>query len=174
MLIGKERTDIGRPHDWGYPTRGIIKEGWIYVENSEPTRWPGGNPETGYLDCDAGATKTFILDAHRKDPADKFWALCFGLRPAEELYHLAEDPDAIINLAGKPSPVAIQSALRSQMHAELREQGDPRMEGKGHIFDEYPHASPGNAGFYEKFMRGEKVKAGWVSPTDIEKAPAKE
>ena len=173
VLIGKERTDIGRPHDWGYPTRGIISGGWIYVENSEPTRWPGGNPETGYLDCDAGATKSFILDAHRADPADKSWALCFGLRPAEELYHLTEDPDAMNNLAGVPSPVAIQSALRSQMHAELREQGDPRMEGKGHVFDEYPHASPGNAGFYEKFMRGEKMKANWVSPTDFEKQPVK-
>jgi arylsulfatase A-like enzyme len=24
MLIGKERHDVGRPHDWGYPMRGII------------------------------------------------------------------------------------------------------------------------------------------------------
>jgi hypothetical protein len=24
-------------------------------------------------------------------------------------------------------------------------------------------------GFYEKFMRGEPVKAGWIAPTDIEK-----
>lgn len=173
VLIGKERTDIGRPHDWGYPTRGIISGGWIYVENFEPTRWPAGNPETGYLDCDAGATKTFILDAHRADPTDKSWALCFGLRPAEELYHLTEDPDAMNNLAGKPSPIAIQSALREQMHAELRQQGDPRMEGKGRIFDEYPHANPGHVGFYERFMSGEKLKTGWINQTDIEKQPVK-
>jgi arylsulfatase A-like enzyme len=173
VLIGKERTDIGRPHDWGYPTRGIIKDGWIYVENFEPTRWPGGNPETGYLDCDAGATKTFILEAHRADPADRHWALCFGLRPGEELYHLTEDPDGINNLAGKPSGSSMQSALHEQMFAELRRQGDPRMEGKGHLFDEYPHANPGNVGFYERFMRGEKMNAGWVNPTDFEKAPIK-
>jgi len=80
VLIGKERTDIGRPHDWGYPIRGIIKGDWMYVENFEPTRWPGGNPETGYLDCDGGATKTFILDAHRQNTADPYWALCFGMR----------------------------------------------------------------------------------------------
>jgi arylsulfatase A-like enzyme len=173
VLIGKERTDIGRPHDWGYPTRGIIKNGWIYVKNFEPSRWPAGNPETGYLDCDAGATKSFILDAHRKDSADKSWALCFGLRASEELYHLAADPDAMNNLAGKPQGAAIESALREQLMAELRAQGDPRMDGRGRIFDEYPHANPGNAGFYEKFMRGEKVKAGWVSPTDFEKQPVK-
>jgi arylsulfatase A-like enzyme len=173
VLIGKERTDIGRPHDWGYPTRGIIKDGWLYLQNFEPARWPAGNPETGYLDCDGGATKSFILDAHRADPADIHWALAFGLRPGEELYHLPEDPDAIHNLAGKPSGAAIQSALHEQMFAELRQQGDPRMEGKGSIFDEYLHASPGHVGFYERFMRGEKLNTGWVSPTDFEKQPVK-
>jgi len=171
VLIGKERTDIGRPHDWGYPIRGIIKGDWIYLQNFEPTRWPAGNPETGYLDCDAGATKSFILDAHRANPADPPWQLCFGLRPGEEIYDLAHDRDAMKNLAGNPQSASQQSALREQLLAELREQGDPRMEGKGRIFDEYPHASPGNAGFYEKFMRGEKVNAGWVKPTDFEKQP---
>ena len=173
VLIGKERTDIGRPHDWGYPTRGIIKDGWIYLRNFEPARWPAGNPETGYLDCDAGATKSFILDAHRKNPADASWSLCFGLRAADELYHLTTDPDAMNNLAGKPQGTAVESALREQLMAELRAQGDPRMDGKGSIFDEYPHANPGHAGFYERFMGGEKLNTGWVSPTDFEKQPVK-
>ena len=171
VLIGKERTDIGRPHDWGYPIRGIIKGDWVYVENFEPTRWPGGNPETGYLDCDAGATKTFILDARRKNAADASWALCFGLRPPEEFYDRAHDPDCMKNLALGMQSSSQQSALREQMHAELRQQGDPRMEGKGAIFDEYKHASPANVGFYERFMAGEKLKANWVNATDFEPAP---
>jgi hypothetical protein len=25
--------------------------------------------------------------------------------------------------------------------------------------------------FYERYMKGEKITAGWVSPTDFEKAP---
>jgi hypothetical protein len=173
VLIGKERTDVGRPHDWGYPTRGIIKGDWIYLQNFEPTRWPAGNPETGYTDCDAGATKSLILDDHRANPADPHWQLCFGLRPGEELYDLAHDRDAMNNLAGKSQTSSQQSALREQLFSELRLQGDPRMEGKGSVFDEYPHAAPGNVGFYEKFMRGEKVNAGWVLPTDFEKLPPK-
>ena len=173
VLIGKERTDIGRPNDWGYPIRGIVKDGWIYLENFEPSRWPGGNPETGYLDCDAGAIKSLILDNHRANPADPHWQLCFGLRPGQEFYHLAEDRDAVNNLAGKPEHTARQTAMRDEMFAELRRQGDPRMEGKGDVFDKYPHAQPGNAGFYEKFMRGEKVNAGWVNPTDFEKQQPK-
>ena len=43
------------------------------------------------------------------------------------------------------------------------------MFGKGHVFDEYEPTS--GAGFYEKYMRGEKPRAGWVSETDFEKEP---
>lgn len=168
VLIGKERTDIGRPHDWGYPTRGIVQANWLYLRNFEPSRWPAGNPETGYLDCDGGATKTFILQAHRTNPAHPQWALCFGMRPAEELYDLAADPDCLRNLADSATTEATKTALARKLFAELRQQGDPRMSGQGNLFDQFPYANPDQANFYERFMRGEKPKAGWVSETDFE------
>lgn len=171
VLIGKERTDIGRPHDWGYPIRGIIKGDAVYLENFEPTRWPAGNPETGYLDCDGGATKSFVLEAHRADASDRHWALCFGLRAGVEFYDLRSDRDCLNNLALLPQSTSAQSELREQMVAELRAQGDPRVDGKGDIFDEYPHANQGHVGFYERFMAGEKLRTDWVNPTDFEKAP---
>jgi len=164
VLIGKERNDVGRPNDWGYPIRAIVKKDSVFIENFEPSRWPAGNPETGYMDCDAGATKTFIIDAHRRNPADPFWQLCFGMRPATEFYDLKADPDFVKNLPADPRA----AAMRDQLHAELKAQGDPRMDGKGDIFDQYEHATKPNAGFYEKFMRGEPVSAGWINPTDIE------
>mgnify|MGYP001412543780 CR=1 FL=1 len=167
VLLGKERTDVGRPNDWGYPIRAIVRKDAVFIENFEPTRWPGGNPETGYMDCDAGATKSFILEAHRKNAADPFWQLCFGLRPGLEFYDVKSDPDLVRNLPEDPR----MTTLREELHAKLRQQGDPRMEGKGAIFDEYKHASPANAGFYEKFMRGDKVEARWIKPTDIEPRP---
>lgn len=71
-LIGKERHDVGRPGDVGYPIRGMIKDGFLYLKNFETTRWPVGNPETGYLNCDGSPTKTFILEARRKDAADGY------------------------------------------------------------------------------------------------------
>jgi len=52
ILIGKERHDVGRPDDQGYPIRGIIKDGYLYIRNFKTERWPSGNPETGYLNCD--------------------------------------------------------------------------------------------------------------------------
>jgi N-sulfoglucosamine sulfohydrolase len=168
VLIGKERTDIGRPHDWGYPTRGIIQAGLLYLENFEPTRWPAGNPETGYLDCDGGATKSFILDAHRKDPADPSWALCFGLRPREEFYNLSKDSDCLVNLASDESQASAMRQLKERLHRELTAQGDPRMTGSGAVFDQYPYANPAQIGFYERFLGGERINAGWVSKTDFE------
>jgi hypothetical protein len=167
VLIGKERTDVGRPHDWGYPIRGIITNDTVFIENFEPTRWPAGNPETGYMDCDGGATKSFILDAHRKNPSDPFWAQCFGMRPGTEFYDLKSDPDLSKNLPADPRA----ATLRTQLHTELTQQGDPRMSGHGDVFDKYLHASPGNVGYYEKFMRGERLKANWISPTDVEPKP---
>lgn len=171
VLIGKERTDIGRPNDAGYPTRGIITKQGIYLKNFEPTRWPGGNPETGYLDCDAGKTKSLILQKHRNYPNDPSWQLCFGRRPAEEFYLFASDPDCIKNLASKAEHSDIMKTMRETLMAELTQQADPRTLGKGHVFDEYEHANKGHVGFYERFMKGEKLETKWVQPSDYEKEP---
>jgi hypothetical protein len=169
VLIGKERHDVGRPNDVGYPIRGIIKNNMLYLLNYEIGRWPGGDPVTGYLDCDGGATKTFILNAKRDGSQPKFWELCFGKRVAEELYDLSKDGDCLINLVGKRKHEKLLKELRTQMEAELKKQGDPRMFGKGAEFDRMPHASEATRDFYNRFMKGEKLRAGWVRPTDFEK-----
>ena len=57
------------------------------------------------------------------------------------------------------------------MEATLRAQNDPRMTGQGHLFDGYKPTS--GQGFYEKYLRGEKPKAGWASDTDAEPEPIK-
>ncbi len=171
VLIGMERHDIGRPGDVGYPIRGIMKGGQLYLQNFEPSRWPACNPETGYLNVDGGATKSFILDAHRANPADRFWALCFGKRPPEEFYDLRRDPDGVTNLATDPATATTRAALKAQLHAELTAQEDPRMFGRGDVFDRYPHSNPANINFYERYMKGEKIQANWVNASDFEKAP---
>jgi len=42
------------------------------------------------------------------------------------------------------------------------------MFGRGHVCDMYPYADDSGRKFYERYMRGEKLRAGWVSPTDFE------
>jgi N-sulfoglucosamine sulfohydrolase len=174
VLIGQERHDVGRPHDWGYPIRGIVKSDVLYLRNYEPTRWPACNPETGYLNCDGGATKTVVLGT-RTDPAQrKFWDLCFGKRGSEELYDLKQDPDCVKNLADSPQHQSIKQQLADQMIAELKAQQDPRMFGRGEVFEQYPYADAALRGFYERFMGGEKLNAGWVSPSDFAPQPLDE
>jgi arylsulfatase A-like enzyme len=173
VLIGQERHDVGRPHDWGYPIRGIVSNDWLYLRNYEPTRWPACNPETGYLNCDGGATKTVVLQARTDPQPRRFWQLCFGKRAGEELYHLATDPDCVNNLAEEPQHPQRKRELQEKMVAELKAQQDPRMFGQGHVFEEYPYADAGLRGFYERYMMGEKLQAGWVNPTDFAPAPLK-
>lgn len=171
VLLGKERHDIGRPDDAGYPIRGIRKGDWLLIRNYEITRWPAGNPETGYLNCDGGPTKSLILEMRRNGESDEFWQSCFGRRPTLELYNIATDVDCMRNLAGDPKYADTQRQLEQQMVAELTEQGDPRIHGNGEIFDRYEYTSKGTQDFHTRYMAGEKLKAGWVSPTDFEPAP---
>ncbi|MDZ4850761.1 MAG: sulfatase [Pirellulaceae bacterium] len=169
VLVGKERTDVGRPNNWGYPIRGMVTADHLYLHNYESARWPAGNPETGYLDTDGSPTKSLILELGRKDRTDRFWRLNFGMRTSDELYSLASDVDCANNIAALPQQASQVKMLRDRMETELKSQKDPRMFGNGHLFDQY---KPTNGdGFYEQFKSGKKMNAGWVSETDFEKEP---
>lgn len=167
VLVGKERHDLGRPQDQGYPVRGIVKGEWLYLHNFNPERWPAGNPETGYLNCDGGATKTYILNQRRYHGMWSFWELNFGKRDPEELYNIKEDPYCMENLVNDSSYEEILEALRIELTGKLTDQSDPRILGNGEVFMTYPYAES-NRGLYEKIMAGEKVNTGWVNDTDFE------
>jgi len=167
-LIGQERHDVGRPNDEGYPIRGIVKDGYLYLRNYKTDRWPMGNPETGYLNTDGSPTKTYILNTRRNKGEWYFWQLNFGKRPAEELYDIQNDPYCMINLAVDKKNTAIKNKLSAFMIQKLKEQNDPRMFGNGDVFDKYEYAGPDVKNFYNRFMNGEKVNAGWVSKTDFD------
>jgi len=170
VLIGKERHDVGRPKNGGYPIRGIVKGDKLYIRNYEPDRWPAGNPETGYLNCDGSPTKTVLLEQRRKGNP-KFWQMNFGKRTAEELYDLKTDPDCVKNLAGNKAFEQLKQSLQTQMAQALKEQGDPRQLGKGEVFDNYPFVGNWND-FYEKYTSGKSApRTGWVNSGDYEKKP---
>jgi len=169
VLIGKERHDIGRPDDQGYPIRGIVKGDLLYLHNFETDRWPAGNPETGYLNTDGSPTKTTILNDRRANGRSLYWSQSFGKRASEEMFDLREDRECLVNVSGVPDYEPLKNALRDQLFAELKDQNDPRMNGRGRIFDEYEYANKGTRDFYNRFMNGEKLKAGWVNDSDFEK-----
>lgn len=167
VLVGKERHDLGRPHDQGYPVRGLVKGQWLYLHNYHPDRWPAGNPETGYLNCDGGATKSYILNQRRVFGKPEFWELNFGLRVPEELYNIKEDPYCLNNLADNEDHSTQLESLRREMSEKLSDQADPRILGNGEVFMSYPYAQS-NRGMYEKIIGGQEVNTGWVFDSDFE------
>ena len=166
VLVGKERNDLGRPHDWGYPIRGIVKDGMLYLHNFEANRWPGGDPETGFKDTDASPTKTAVLDTRTVPDQKKYWDASFGKLPADQVFNLRQDPDCLLNLVETVSITPFQQ----QLFRELKMQDDPRMSGNGHVFDEYPSANVRERGYFERFMRGEDMNLNQVNDSGSKNA----
>ena len=134
MLAGKERHDLGRPNDWGYPVRSIRTPEYFYSHNYHPERWPACNPETGFGNCDDGPTKAWIVE--HKGP---FFDLSFAYRPEEELYDIRNDPECLRNLIKDPRHAQTAKELRARLDQMLVEEQDPRALGNGAIFDTYKY-----------------------------------
>ena len=139
LLMGRERNDVlarpGTESGLGYPVRAMRTGNLLYLHNFEPDRWPCGNPELGLTDTDNGPTKKAVMTGGE---SSRDWQLCFGKRPAEELYDLSTDPDCVKNLAEKPEYQSKVTALRQQLFDQLKRQNDPRILGQGAVFDNYP------------------------------------
>lgn len=147
MLAGKERHDLGRPNDMGYPVRCLRTKDFLYVHNFHPERWPVGNPETDFGNCDPGPTKDVVklLGGH-------FYDLCFGKRPADELYDIKRDPECVNNLAEDLAYSQTLDEMRYTMMRLLKEDGDPRAVGKGEDFEALKYVGSRAKG-YDTWMK---------------------
>lgn len=145
MILCKERHDVGRANedgvDLGYPVRAIKTDRYLYVRNYEPLRWPVGNPEYGYRNCDDSPTKSYLMSLAPEDSDYGLFELSFGMRPEEELYLVKKDPHCMNNVAYDKRYRTVKRRLLKQMESELKSSGDPRMFGKGYWFDHYPHVN---------------------------------
>ena len=137
MLIGKERHDLGRPGDAGYPARAIRTPEFLYIRNYMPEAWPAGNPETGYRNVDDSPTKEFLLSGF-----DEYYNLSFGKRASEELYDMKNDRDCLKNLAANPEHAKVKRDLRDKMDEMLKAEGDPRALGRPDFFDTIEYTGP--------------------------------
>lgn len=152
MLIGKERHDLGRPNDWGYPARAIRTPEFFYVRNYEPERWPAGNPETGYRNVDGSPTKEYLLTNF-----DRYYQLSFGKRAPEEFYLVKTDPECMNNLATDLKYAQVKRQLREKMEELLRGEGDPRMLGRSDFFDTIQYVGPRQHS-YDSWLEFNKAK----------------
>jgi hypothetical protein len=97
----------------------------------------------GYGDVDAAPTKSYMLK-YREDPkVAGLFEPAFGKRPAEELYDLRKDPGQLNNVAGESEYTKIKSKLAATLMAELKATKDPRVLGRGDLFDKYPYYGGG-------------------------------
>jgi N-sulfoglucosamine sulfohydrolase len=169
VLIGKERHDVGRPDDLGYPIRGIVRNGWLYLKNYRTDLWPAGNPQTGYPTVGGSPTKTWILENRKTPEKEHFWNWSFGKRPVEELYHIKIDPFCLVNLADSAEYDSLRSNLINIMEDNLRQQEDPRMFGKGDIFQKYIFSDERWRNGYEKIVIQKKqLVFPWINASDID------
>ncbi|MDB4749517.1 sulfatase [Rubripirellula sp.] len=168
VLIGKERHDVGRPDDAGYPIRGIVQGPFLLIRNFKTDRWPAGNPETGFLNTDGSPTKTEIINARRGEGDDRHWQLAFGLRPEYEMFNIETDRECLSNIANAERYAGTRARMEKTLTQALQAEGDPRMQGNGDIFDRYPYANTRERNFYRKYTDDPtSVRAGWVNPTDF-------
>lgn len=175
MLAGKERHDIGRPNDWGFPVRAIRTPDFLYVHNYFPDRWPACNPETDFGNCDASPTKEVI-----KALGGYYFDLSFGKRPADMLFHLKDDPQCVKNLANDPAFTTTMEELRYRMLTVLKEEQDPRALGNGAIFDTYQYLGGRKTKGYDTWLKSqesrleEMMKTNAAAPKATKKGAEKE
>ncbi|MDE6071186.1 MAG: sulfatase [Muribaculaceae bacterium] len=167
MMMGKERHDVGRPDDEGYPMRSMLKGKYLYIHNYEPTRWPAGDPVTGYMNIDGSPTKTEILKARHTPETKYFWDLSMGKRGDKELYDVSVDPLCMVNLADREEYKGVVNDMETEMSARLSAQGDPRMKGEGAIFDKYPNMSKSHD-YYNRMKAGEQIPFNWINASDFD------
>lgn len=153
VVVGRERHVRGARHgNLSYPNRAIITDGYEYVRNFEPTRWPMGTFKSEFLDLDNGPTKVWYMQHYGEEQYAWEMDLAFGRRPYEELYDLKKDPDEVHNLAYDPRYQKIRKELSERLEKILAETNDPRMAPGLCVFDtdEYVSNRPLNKNYNKK------------------------
>ena len=92
-----------------------------------------------FLNCDNSPTKKHLIGLEKDPKLGEFYEINFGKRPEDELYKINEDPDCMINLANDENYIKLKDSLWTQLKKKLIDHGDPRVLGKGEIFDYYPN-----------------------------------
>lgn len=136
ITAGRERHSHARRDNLGYPCRALRTERFLYIRNFAPELWPAGDPPL-FADIDNGPSKTVVVARE-----DRFHDLSLGKRPAEEFFDITKDPACLQNLAVIPTHKKALEEHRRQLESILKAESDPRVLGKGSVFDSYPRHSP--------------------------------
>ena len=154
VYAARERHSSSRWNNLSYPQRSLRSNQYLYIRNFKPERWPAGAPQKyeqdgtlgpmhdAYHDIDACPTQDLLVK-HRENPEiGKYLQLAVDKRPEEEFFDIKNDPACLNNLANDPAFKEVLLQHRSQLGGYLMQTGDPRVTGKGDIYESYIRYSP--------------------------------
>ena len=153
VFSGRERHSSARPHNWGYPSRALRTQQYLYIRNFHPERWPAGDPQElgqdgklgpmhgAYRDIDAGPSLAFLVKNADSPQFKPLFELAVGKRHEEELYDIRTDAGCLKNLSKMSEHQKTLVELRDAMTECLVRTGDPRMGENPEVWETYPRYS---------------------------------
>ncbi len=153
VFAARERHSSSRWNNLTYPQRTIRTENYLYIRNFKPERWPAGAPQKynsdgtlgpmhgAYHDIDACPTFDFMIDQRNDPDVRPFFELAVNKRPSEELFDIKNDPYCLNNLAMDPDFKNVLVEQRAALGSYLMQTNDPRVTGKGDIYETYKRYS---------------------------------
>jgi len=137
LFYGRERATSARPNNFGYPVRTIRTQQYQLVWNMKSGRSPAG--DRLHEAEEAAAVMKEIIRLKDNNPQSlKMYENAFGLRPEFEMHNMNADPSGLINLAEDPEYREVFEGLFTSLKEQLIINGDPRLLGKGDIWESYP------------------------------------
>lgn len=149
VYSGRERHSSSRYRNLSFPQRMLRSGDYLVIWNAKPDLWPAGAPQElidgklgpphgAYYDIDDSVIKREVI-GKRDDPyISTFFHLAVDKRPEWQMFNVVEDPYNLIDLALDPNYADKLSELQIRMMDTLKETGDPRVLGYGHVWEDYP------------------------------------
>jgi N-sulfoglucosamine sulfohydrolase len=154
VFSARERHSSSRWNNLTYPQRAIRTQRFLYTRNFKPERWPAGAPQKyeadgalgpmhgAYHDIDACPTFDFMIENRENPDIQPYFEMAVRKRPEEEFFDLEKDPYCLTNVADDPTYREELRSHRASLGGYLMETGDPRVTGKGDIYETYIRYSP--------------------------------
>ena len=142
VYTARERHGWTQKNGEIYAMRAIRTNEYLYIRNYKPHLYPAGSPDFRYNfglrpfgDGEGGGSREAILQNKETEKGKYYFDLGYGKRPAEELYHVKEDPFQTNNLADNPDYADIKGKIRQTLDETLIQTGDPRASGNAEVFE---------------------------------------
>ena len=165
VYAGRERHSSSRYRNLTYPQRVMRRGDFLVIWSVKPDRDPAGQhqeiingelgaPHNAYYDIGPSLIKKELL-ANRDDPYfTPFFELAVNKQPEWQLFNAKEDPDCLTDLASSPAYSQLLADYKKQLLDVLRHTGDPRLNGYGHVWEDYPR-TPGKMRYFPNPASGD-------------------